>query len=455
MAEYYNDSDWKEEEEETGRLAGVLTEQEVSGKVLGRERLGATKEYDRGKIGDPSANKRFHESQFGDKKTVQGSNGETLHRDHDAAKRKYGPKWQEHAAEADHIDPLKNIHERHAKNAFLTDEDIKEVANRQGNFQELSRRENGPSNKGSKSEFQRGCETKDPKRMVRGLKAQAETDALLTQRAAKNAARVTHNAGKEVGMQAGAMTLATSGINNMVAVIKGEKEAGEALADTARDGGKAAVAGYFTAGGLEAVTQILTNSSSQFVRSLASANVPAKVITAVTLVGGTMKEYFTGEITTSECITKLGETGFNVAVTGQAMLIGQALIPIPIIGGAVGALVGSFLSSQLCGKVGETLRRKDLEHQERLRLQAEYKKAAEQARAFRQELESYLDNYFQDCRACFDEALSEIYLAFQSGDAEGVVQGANKLTRKLGGTVPFSNREEFGEYLLSDSIDVL
>ena len=136
------------------------------------------------------------------------------------------------------------------------------------------------------------------------------------------------------------------------------------------------------------------------------------------------------------------------------MLIGQALIPIPIIGGAVGALVGSFLSSQLCGKVGETLRRKDLEHQERLRLQAEYKKAAEQARAFRQELESYLDNYFQDCRACFEEALSEIYLAFQSGDAEGVVQGANKLTRKLGGTVPFNNREEFDEYLLSDSVDV-
>ena len=94
-----------------------------------------------------------------------------------------------------------------------------------------------------------------------------------------------------------------------------------------------------------------------------------------------------------------------------------------------------------------------LEHQERMRLQAEYTKATEQARAFRQELESYLDNYFRDCRACFDEALSEIYLAFRSGDAEGVVQGANKLTRKLGGTVPFNNREEFGEYLLSDSVD--
>lgn len=455
MAEYYNDSDWKEEEEETGRLAGVLTEQEVSEKILGRERLGATKEYDRGKIGDPSANKRFHESQFGDKKTVQGSNGETLHRDHDAAKRKYGPKWQEHAAEADHIDPLKNIHERHAKNAFLTDEDIKEVANRQGNFQELSRRENGPSNKGSKSEFQRGWETKDPKRMVRGLKAQAETDVLLTQRAAKNAARVTHNAGKEVGMQAGAMTLATSGIDNIVAVIQGEKEVGEALADTAKDGGKAAAAGYFTAGGLEATTQILTNSSSPFLQALASANVPAKAITAVALVGGTVKEYFAGEISTSECIIKLGETGFSAAVTGQAIVMGQTFIPIPFIGGLVGALVGSFLSSQLCGKVGETLRRKDLEHQERMRLQAEYTKAKEQAIEYRQELESYLDNYFRDCRACFEEALSEIYLAFQSGDAEGVVQGANKLTRKLGGTVQFNNRKEFCEYLSKNPINVL
>ncbi len=461
MAEYWDSTDSLEEleedrEEDCTRIAGAFAGQNAASQVLGQEKLGATKTYDRAKVADPSASKKFHAAQFGDKKTITGPNGEILHLDHSAAKRKYGSdNYQKHAAEADHIDPLKNIHKRHASNPFLTDQDIKEVANRQSNFQELSRWENGPSNKGAKSEFQRGVETKDLKRAVKGLKTQAETDIALTGRAVKNAGRVAHNAGKEVGMQAGTMAIATAGLSNIVAVIKGEKDPAEALADTAKAGGASTAIGYLTGSGLETVTQILTNSSSKFLQSLASANVPAKVITAVTLIGGTMKDYITGKITTSECITKLGETGFNVAVTGQTMLVGQALIPIPVVGAAVGALVGSFLSGQLCGTVSEALQRKDLEHQERMRLQAEYKKAVAQSRAFRQELETYLESYFRDCRACFDEALSEIHQAFQSGDSEGVVRGANMVTQRLGGTVQFGDRKEFLAYALDSSTDIL
>ena len=137
------------------------------------------------------------------------------------------------------------------------------------------------------------------------------------------------------------------------------------------------------------------------------------------------------------------------------MLVGQALIPIPVVGAAVGALVGSFLSGQLCGTVSEALQRKDLEHQERMRLQAEYKKAVAQSRAFRQELETYLESYFRDCRACFDEALSEIHQAFQSGDSEGVVRGANMVTQRLGGTVQIGDRKEFLAYALDSSTDIL
>lgn len=461
MADYWDrnallDEEKEEEEEDNPRIAGTFAGQSAADQVLGQEQLGATKTYDRTKLADPSANRKFHDAQFGNRKTIKGPNGEILHRDHAAAKRKYGAdKWQNHAAEADHIDTLKNVHKRHGKNPFLTDQDIKEVANRQGNLQELSKRDNGPANKGEKSEVHMGWETRDPKQMMNGLKAQAETDIMLTGRAAKNAARVAHNSGVEVGRQAGMMAVTTAGISNMISVIKGEKTPAEALADTAKAGGASVAAGYVTGGGLEVVTQVLTNSSSKFLQSLSSANVPAKIITAVTLVGGTMKDYLTGKISTRECVTRLGETGLNVAVTGQAMLVGQALIPIPVVGAVVGTLFGSFLSSQLGSKVREALQRKDLEHQERLRLQAEYEKAEAQSRAFQRELESYLERYFQDCRACFDEALSEIHRAFRSGDSEGVVRGANMVTQKLGGTVQFNNRNEFLAYAWDSSTDIL
>lgn len=115
MAEYWDSTDSFEEleedrEEDCTRIAGAFAGQNAASQVLGQEQLGATKTYDRAKVADPSANKRFHAAQFGDKKTITGPNGEILHLDHSAAKRKYGSdNYQKHAAEADHIDPLKNI----------------------------------------------------------------------------------------------------------------------------------------------------------------------------------------------------------------------------------------------------------------------------------------------------------------------------------------------------------
>ena len=86
---------------------------------------------------------------------------------------------------------------------------------------------------------------------------------------------------------------------------------------------------------------------------------------------------------------------------------------------------------------------------------AECERAAAQARAFRAELESYLNEYFQEYQDCFDEAISEIRLSLQEGDADGAIAGANQITRKLGGNVYYETAAEFKEFLVSDSIDLL
>lgn len=91
MAEYWNRKDSLNEnhEEDLTRIAGAVAGQNAASQVLGQEQLGATKTYDRANVADPSANKRFHDSQFGSRKTITGPNGEILHQDHTAAKRKY------------------------------------------------------------------------------------------------------------------------------------------------------------------------------------------------------------------------------------------------------------------------------------------------------------------------------------------------------------------------------
>ena len=137
---------------------------------------------------------------------------------------------------------------------------------------------------------------------------------------------------------AGLMTATMSGVLNIVSVLKGEKSAEDALKDTAVDTGKAAATGYVLTGGLTTISHTLSNSSSKFIQALSKSNVPGYVITAVIVTGNTLKKYANGEISTEECIIELGEKGISFATAGASMAVGQALIPIPVVGAAIGCL---------------------------------------------------------------------------------------------------------------------
>jgi len=426
---------------------------------------------------DGSAHKRAIDDAFAGGKTVRDpySGAELLKKQKDA-KLKYGEEWQKHAAEADHIDPLSKIAERTKKNPFLTTDDVKEIGNADDNFQVLSRKLNQGSKKTGKGGSTQKEWADDTTRMDglaeniesgesigqvskrikdTGKAAEKRNNRRAFKKSVKNAAGTAHEAGKVGAQNAGITALTMSGIMNVVSVIKGEKTGDDAIVDTVKDGGKAAVTGYAMGGGMTVVSQTLSYSSSEFVQALAKNNVPGKVITAVLVTGDTLKKWGEGEITTQECLIQLGDKGLNMATMGYSMAVGQALIPIPIVGGAVGALVGSMLTSNLYNGLMNELQTKQLEHEERLRIIAECNAAAEQARAFRLELESYLDSYFEEYRTCFDTALSSMQLAYEMGDADGVIAGANDITRKLGGEIKFETVNEFKSFLDSDEDDVL
>lgn len=426
---------------------------------------------------DGAAKKNAMDKAFSSDKTVKDPySGAKLLKKQKDAKLQYGEKWQAHAAEADHIDPLNQIVKRTGKNPFLTTDDVKNIGNSEDNFQILSRKNNQNSKEIGKGGSTQQKWADDPTRME-GLANSMESDEPIeevikrikeTGKAAekrnnrrafkkglKNAVGTAHEAGKDGAQNAGVTALTMSGIMNVVSVIRGEKSGEDAVADTIKDGGKAAVTGYAMGGGMTVVSQSLSYSSSEFAQALAKNNVPGRVITAVIVTGDTLKQWGSGEITTQECLIQLGDKGLNMATMGYSMAVGQALIPIPVVGGAVGALVGSMLTSQMYNNLIHDLQTKQLEHEERVRIIAECHAAAESARAFRAELEQYLDSYFEEYRTCFDDAISSMQLSYETGDADGVIAGANEITRKLGGQVRYETVSEFKSFLDSDEDDVL
>lgn len=428
--------------------------------------------YDEG-----SAHKRAIDNAFaGVEKVKDPYSGSELVKKQRDAKIQFGENWQNHAAEADHIDPLSQIANRTQKNPFLTTDDVREIGNADDNFQVISRRLNQSSKEIGKGGSTQNEWADDSVRMNglsgiiesdesinvvrkrikdRGEVAKRRNDRRALIKSGKNAISTAHEAGKTGAMNTGLTVVTMSGIMNGVSVIKGEKSSKDAIADTIKDGGEAAVSGYVMCSGMTVLSQLLSYSSSEFIQALARNNVPGKIITAVMVTGDTLKKWGDGQITTEECLIQLGDKGLNMATMGCSMTVGQALIPIPIVGGAVGALIGSILTSSLYNEFINKLQTKKLEHEERQRIILECNMAAEQTRAFRTELEHYLDSYFQQYRSCFNAALSSMQQSFAMGDADGVIASANDITSRLGGKVRFENVNEFKAFLDSDEDDVL
>ena len=145
----------------------------------------------------------------------------------------------------------------------------------------------------------------------KGKLAKEKIDQKLSDKAFDNCTKEFHKAGLKTAGAVGGAALTVSGISNIIAVIKGEKTPAEALKNVAKDTALATVKGYAIGGGTTIVAHqlesMLMKSSSPFLLGLNKANLPIAVITAVKVTADIMVKYAKGEISTSECILRLGE----------------------------------------------------------------------------------------------------------------------------------------------------
>lgn len=398
------------------------------------------------------------------KKVVDPYTNEEIYLTKSEALLKGGKEALNNVAESDHVTPIKRIFEWNKKNPWISNEDIHDIGNSKENMQVVSRAYNNAKRSRTNQEFvtdeeylvKTGVTLSDEakrKAIQRGKKSEAIIGKRVRQTTVKNMFKTGHQAGMDAATNTGSVVATISTIRNITSVIKGEKSAEEAIEDTVVETGKAAAKSYMIGNGVATISHSLSSSSSQVLQTLSKSNVPAQVITAMMVAGDTLKRYGKGEISTQECLIELGDKGLSTATMGYSAMIGNAILPG--VGAVVGAMVGSALTSHYYNDLMTKLQTKQLEHKERMKIIAECEQVAREARAYREELERYLDEYFAEYKACFTESISQIYSAFETGDADGVIAGANKITRKLGGNVYYETVAEFEDYLANDSVDIL
>lgn len=380
------------------------------------------------------------------------------------AKLKYGNQWKEHLAEADHVLPLERVHELLKDKPWLATEDVKDIANHTDNLEVISRKINNAKRSRTNEELmndQDYLESKDiflseeskQKAMKHGRDAERGVLHKSKKTGARNALHTGHKAGCDAAFAAGTAGATISGIQNIVAVLKGEKDPEEALLDVGATTVSSAATGYAVSSTMTTFNQTFSNSDSKFLKALTNSKFQGVAITAVMTTGATLSRWCNDEITTQECILDLGEKGLCATTAGTSMAIGQALIPIPIVGAAIGAIVGSTLTSAYCQNIIGFLQQNQVEEEERRALIREHQEATRQLKLFHAELNQYLDSHFREYQDCFDFAMSDIQRGIASGDALSVISGANQITRKLGGTVHYDTIEEFSDFFDNEETD--
>lgn len=276
---------------------------------------------------------------------------------------------------------------------------------------------------------------------------QARTHPILS--TAKDIHKISNKAGFEGAKTSAIIGGGVSVVQNIVSVVKGDKSAEEAVLDTALDTGKAAAMGYATNYMGSAVAGIMKNASSKTLQSISKGGLPSTIAVSILEVGKTLTKYGNGEIDGVQCLTELGEKGTGMLASSAGAAIGQAVIPIPVVGGLVGGMVGYAMSTAYYNSLVTVLNEAKIAHEERIRIEAECEASIAAMREYRLQIELLVNNYMREYVTVFSNALSDMGNAYYERDTDAFIKATNKITKQLGGTVLFNSKEEFDQLMNS------
>ncbi len=268
---------------------------------------------------------------------------------------------------------------------------------------------------------------------------------------AKDVAKLSHRAGLETAKSAAVIGGSVSLVKNCVALAKGDIEFEEATLNVAKDTGTAIAVGYSTGFAGTALKGAMQNSGTDYVRTLAKTNLPATVVSVSVTAAKILTKYFKGEIDGVQCLEDLGQEGAGMLSSAMFSAIGQALIPIPVIGGLVGGMVGYAFSSACYGILTDSLKNAKLAREERERVEKACNEHIAMIRQYRAEMEAIISQYLVESMDVFRESFSGIKNALAIGDVDWFVDSTNRITEQFGGTVPFTDMNDFDSKMLSQT----
>ncbi|WP_416192415.1 hypothetical protein [Neisseria sp. CCUG12390] len=270
---------------------------------------------------------------------------------------------------------------------------------------------------------------------------------------AKDIAGVSHKAGLEGAKFGAAIGGSISAVSNAIAVWAGDKELGDAIMDTAAGTLKSAGIGYSTAFAGSVVKSYMQQSGSIIVRNLSKTGLPAAVVSVCLSTTKSVAGYVKGEINETELAQEMGLVATGMLSTSTFTMIGQIAIPIPVLGGMIGGIVGYAITNSLYQGFFDALKEAKLSAERRQTIEMQCAAAVVLAKQY----ELGFKELFATKVAKLDKETTALFTLLEKEDisADEFCEGMNRFAEILGKKISINNLAELDSAMLSDNILII
>ena len=390
----------------------------------------------------------------GKKTNIDWYTGKTLHANNKAAICKYGNKAaQEHIASVDHIVSLKQFHSKVKYNPFLSDDDVKNIANSNFNYRVTNFHLN--TQKGEKSNIEIALDPKTDANMAGRVKLVSDQAYAETRLGIATAAYTTKNIGLGFGRGAinainkATIPLIVASVQSLCLVAQGEKD----LKTATKDMGAMAMAIGVSGGGQHIVVTgiqgVLRNSESTMLKSIAKSNVVSNVVLVAYMLKDSTIRFINGEIDGEQLFSEVGQKGVELVAATVGAIAGEALIPIPI----VGPFVGAMIVSVVCGSVYDFLQTAKFDyHNEKLTVvSAIANEALEEMGRQREILSSLIGNENSKWNTQITTGFADIFSGANANNVEKIANGLDRILSLFKTEVKFKTFKEFEDFFMDEN----
>lgn len=271
----------------------------------------------------------------------------------------------------------------------------------------------------------------------------------------KEIALVSHEAGVQ-GLKFGAAIGGSiSIIKNMVAFAKSDITFDEAMKNFICETGSSATAGYATTFSGSAIKGIMQNSTSQYIRTLSKTNLPGTLAAVTISVGKSLTKYFKGEIDGVECMQELGQEGANMVASAIFATIGQIAIPIPVVGGLIGGMLGYSISAASFGFLKEALENEKIARENRIKIEEACNNYIQLMDEYKIIVSENINNYLYKEQDLFSKSFEGILDAAKIGDIDWFIDSANNISLQFGKEPIIKDKMDFLRKMESDETIII